>query len=218
MLFKKKRRKKSSFFSRTLKPSFSIGHETKQGVWIMLLLLAAIVTALSFFANAGESGELIDAFIFKVLGYGKWALPFLFASAALSLGLSEDRNFNSSNIFGLFLFLISSSSFLYFYDINQGGGALGRMFAEWIIPFVGPWISAILFSSALIISLLLLFDTSLEKLLGAESIIFKIIVLILRTIFSPFIRKDFDDSPFAKASGDNRRGLVKKKEVDRLIG
>ncbi len=168
----------------------------------MLLLLSAIITVLSFFANAGELGEVLDVFIFKILGFGKWALPFLFASAALSLGLSEDRNFNSSNIFGLFLFLISSSSFLYFYDIDQGGGMLGRMFAELIIPFMGPWISAILFSSVLIISLLLLLDTSLEKLLGAESIIFKIIVLILRTIFSPFIRKDFDDSPFAKALED----------------
>ena len=180
----------------------------------MLLLLGAIVTALSFFGNAGETGELIDAFIFEFLGFGKWALPFLFASAALSLGLSEDRNFNSSNIFGLFLFLISSSSFLYFYNIDQGGGMLGRMFAEWIIPFVGSWISAILFSSTLIISLLLLLDTSLEKLLGAESVIFKIIALIFRTIFSPFIRKDFDESPFAKASEDRDDDELEDDEED----
>ena len=47
-------------------------------------------------------------------------------------------------------------------------------------------------SFLLIISLLLILDTSLEKLFGAESIVFRTIALLLGILFYPFIRKDFD--------------------------
>ena len=48
----------------------------------LLLLLLALVTALSVYADlAGPAGRAIADGAGVVLGYGRWALPFLFAAA-----------------------------------------------------------------------------------------------------------------------------------------
>ena len=197
MFFRKKFRKRRGRFQQKKQfsrwPRFSLGNEAKQGVWILILLLGVFATAVSFLGRAGEVGFHINTALVLILGDGKWSLPILFSLIAISLTKDKKKNFDSANIIGLFLFLICSSSLLYFYYFTSGGGLLGQLVAQWSIDYIGSLISAVLFSIGLIISLLLLLDTSLSNLFGKESILFKVLTVVLRIIFYPFIRKGFDD-------------------------
>jgi S-DNA-T family DNA segregation ATPase FtsK/SpoIIIE len=140
------------------------------------------------------------------LGGAKWSLPIILGLTAISLSKDREKNFDSANLIGLFLFLACTSSLLYFYSFENGGGAIGRLIAEQSIPYVGPWITAALFSSGLIISLLLLLDTSVSRLVGEESIFFIIIGLLLGIIIYPFIRKTDGEKNKNEESDGNSSG------------
>ncbi|MHA1558805.1 MAG: DNA translocase FtsK [Alphaproteobacteria bacterium] len=184
---------------------FNLSHDTRQGIYVILLLLISVVMAVSFFGSAGKAGIVVNMVFTKLIGHSKWAIPFILFLFALGLGKIEKKNFNSTNIIGLFLFILSFSSLSYFYTLKSGGGYLGMLAVEWALPIIGPMLLAIIFSSFLILSLLLVLDTSLNRLFGEESLIFKLAVVILGIIFYPFIRKDFDDeSASARGYGEAR--------------
>lgn len=196
MFFRKKRRRKKSFF---LLPGFSLSGEAQQGIWVIILLLGVLATGLSLFGQAGEIGFYVNDMLVYLFGNAKWAFPLLLAFTAISLAHNEEKEFDSANIIGLFLFLASISSLAYFLPAGHdnffevGGGIVGSAIAEFILPYVGLWISAAIFSGALLVSLLLLFDTSIERLIGKESLFFRVIIFVLSVVFSPFVKKDFGD-------------------------
>lgn len=190
MFFSTKRKRKKQFSQLF---GFSLGNEAQRGIWVIVLLLGVLVTSLSLFGQAGEIGFYINKYLVYVLGYAKWSLPILLGLTAISLTHDEEKNFDSANIIGLFLFLASISSLLYFHSFTIGGGLVGQHIVELILPYVGAWITAAIFSSGLLVSLLLLFDTSIERLIGKKSVFFRVVIFVFSVIISPFIRKDFDD-------------------------
>jgi S-DNA-T family DNA segregation ATPase FtsK/SpoIIIE len=202
MFFAKKKTKRKNKF-------FSISASARQSVWGLMLILLAIVLAASFLGKAGMIGQGVNTIFAQLLGNGKWILPVLLSLSAASLGGSENNNFDSANIFGLFLFLICASALLYFFSFDSRGGLLGSLVAEWSINYFGPLISAVLLSVGLIVSLLLLFDTSLSNLFGQESVVFKIIAIILGLVLYPFIKRDGDDE-----NAFSRRHNKKKDEEE----
>lgn len=227
MFFRKKRKRKKQF---SLCPSFSLGNEAKHSILVLLLLLGALITTLSSFGKAGEVGLYVDVFFDYFLGNAKWVLPVVLAFSAIGLTRDKEKNFDSANIIGLFLFLISSSSLLYFYNPVNGGGLLGEFFANLILPILGAWIASAIFSSGLFISLLLLLDTSVENLIGRESILVQLLGVILGFLLYPFIRKDFDEEDDKEEEneeheeeeeevdekGDDGKAVVKEYNVEEL--
>lgn len=213
MFFSRKRKKKKQF---SLFPKFSLGNEAKQGVWIIILLFGFLAFGLSLFGKAGEIGLYIDTILSTLLGSAKWSVPVLFAITALSLTSDREKEFDSANLIGLFLFLASISSLLYFYNLEVGGGLIGHSVSEFVLPFVGPWISSALFICGVIISLLLLLNTSISKLIGEESIIFKVFLFALGIIFFPFIKKDHehDEEDYEEEDEDQEDGEAIVKEYD----
>lgn len=196
MFFRKKRKRKKQF---SLWPGFSLGSEAKQGIWVIILLLGVLAIGLSLFGQAGKIGLYVDVFLVYLLGNAKWSLPVLLGFTAISLAHDKEKEFDSANIIGLFLFLASVSSLLYFLPTGHdnsfvaGGGIIGQQIVEFVLPYVGPVVAVAIFSSGLLVSLLLLLDTSIERLIGKESVIFRVTIFVLSVVFSPFIRKDFDD-------------------------
>ncbi len=211
---KRGRKKKFRLWPRLIRPGFSIGEEAKQGIWILFLALFAVAVALSFLGKAGEFGAVVNNICVQLLGNAKWALPMILALAAIGISYEDEDNFDSANIIGLFLFLICLSSLFFFFS-PEGGGVLGAMVALTLIPYVGPGVAAALFSTGIIVSLLLLLNTSLSKLVGEESLIFKVLMFILGIFLSPFIRKD-NDSHYAEALRDKEEDDDEEEDDDRV--
>ena len=62
---------------------------------------------------------------------------------------------------------------MYFKALETGGGLIGAMVVPRLDGMVGAFSAAAILSAALVISLLLILDTSLSRLIGLESLIFK---------------------------------------------
>ncbi len=187
---KRKSKKKLRLWPSWLRPEFSVSHEARQGVWILISVMSAIAFALSFAGRAGEAGMAVNKIFTQLLGNGKWVLPAMLGLSATGLNREEERNFNSANLIGLFLFLDCFSSLAYFFALEAGGGIIGRHTVEWLLPYVGPAVAAALFSAGMIISILLFLEISLGRLMGKDSLIFIFLRFCLGIALIPFLRKE----------------------------
>lgn len=215
LLRQKRKRKKLSLFSLIPSPDFSVSHETKQSVWIILLLFLSAFIIFCGFGKAGQSGAFVNSSLRFLFGYGSTVLPVLLALASISLATSDDRRFDGSNIFGLFLFLMSFCSLMYFFDIDNGGGLVGAFIAPLSLPYVGDWVGAMIFSSLLFVSLLLILDASISDLVGADSFFIKIVFFVLAILSIPFAVPGRDnDTDEERHEEDDHKKKVTVKEYD----
>ena len=191
MFFRRKRgrQRKYSFWPQWLRPRFSIHEDARQGIWILLLLMAAAAITLSILSLAGEFGLAFDRGLVILFGRGKWVLPLALIAAAWRLAKDDESDFDSANLFGLFLFVICLPSLLYFFGLRAGGGRIGQAAAEWLMPYTGPGMAAALFSTGIIVALLLLLEISLSELTGKDSLVYKIAKVIFGLAAIPFIKK-----------------------------
>ncbi len=90
----------------------------------LLLLLLALVTALSVYADlAGPAGRAIAEGAGVVLGYGRWALPFLFAAAGGMLLWWETPQEPARLAIGLSLVSVAGCGLVHLLTDGPGWGA-----------------------------------------------------------------------------------------------
>jgi len=180
------RKVKKSLFSYLPIPHFDLDSEIKRGIFIIFVLIIGCVSFLGMFNLAGYLGEVLNDFLTYLFAWGKWILPpsIIFWSYAM---YNQERFYiKNSNYFGFFLFLVSVNVlfFLVFIDqkewamevrLGAGGGHFGLFFAEMFVKFVGFISSLIISIGLLVISLLLMLDTTLIALFGPDSLVAKVL-------------------------------------------
>ena len=166
-------------------------------------LLLGVLTFISFFTQAFQvstSTSFFQDLLSKLFGWGSFFVPFvLFALGLILLGRTF-RFVRANNFLGLVLLLVSFSSLahlLFFRGANaadsallgQGGGLLGFNVSQAltrIFTFIGAFFVLL---ALLIISLLILFNTSLEQSLSLFPTIFFVPLRKLRFLIFP-LKKD----------------------------
>ncbi|HMB65886.1 MAG TPA: DNA translocase FtsK 4TM domain-containing protein, partial [Patescibacteria group bacterium] len=111
--------------------------------------------------------------------------------------------FRGANYLGLFLFIISIQPLLHFFynqkealeaaQAGNGGGYIGMQLASFFQNILGFWGGLVILLCLFVISILLIFNTTLVKVVGEESIIAKLFYpfkLITKKFFS---RKEEDE-------------------------
>jgi len=185
---KKYRRRKKDPLDYIALPKINLDPDTKKGIFIVLVLLFGVISCLSLFNLAGGFGIYLAKGLTLALGWGKWLFPIILIVLSLLL-YNEDRYYiRGTNYLGLFLFVVSFQALLHFFIEVQlwkemvgsgaGGGYLGMYIALIFYNIIGFWGSLIILIGLLLISLMLMLDTSLNKLIGSES--------ILASVFYPF--------------------------------
>ncbi len=178
-------------------PRLDLNPETKRGIFIVIILAFGALSFLSLFDLAGILGGYLKHFIFLAFGWGKWLFPFLLLSWGYFLYDEERFDIKGSNYLGLFLFIFAFQALLFFFIRPEqwenaliqgaGGGYFGFWTARAFLKLLGLIASWIILFGLIIISLLLIFNTSLMRLIGRESILVKTfypLVLILNKLFS----------------------------------
>ncbi|MDD5032116.1 MAG: DNA translocase FtsK 4TM domain-containing protein [Patescibacteria group bacterium] len=188
-------------------PKIELDPDTKKGIFIVLVLLFGIISFLSLFTLAGGFGVYLARGLTLAFGWGKWLFPVILIVLGLLLYNEDKYYIRGSNYLGLFLFVISFQALLHFFIEVQlwreivvsgaGGGYLGMSLALIFHNIIGFWGSLIILLGFLLISLMLMLDTSLNKLIGSES--------ILASAFYPF------KALFSKLFGEKDR---EEKEED----
>lgn len=174
---------------------FSLNPETRRGIVTVAVIVAAALMLLSLFNLAGRLGVVLDGFMSAFLGWDKIVLPFFLLAIGYHGIVPERFPLKAANYVGFILFFLSLNPFIHIVTFNgvpasaealgAAGGQIGSVVAEPLTYFLGSFGSGTLFAALVVVSLLLVFNTSLRRLLMLFRILGKTILRVLRIIAAP---------------------------------
>jgi S-DNA-T family DNA segregation ATPase FtsK/SpoIIIE len=187
----KKRRKKRRYYDEEYE-FLGLSPETKQGIWIVLLFTAGALSILSFLGWAGLVGLYFDTALKLVFGWLKFLFPIITISLGYVLLKSNEYFISTMNYFGLIILVLSLTGLTHLYypiellieqaKLGYGGGWLGVAFSLPLLKFTSFWAALIILIAILFISILIIFNTTFERLAEHS----KFISMPIRFILMPF--------------------------------
>ena len=202
----RRRRKKSAldYIAIPRLPRLDLDPDTKRGIFIVLILAIGAISLLGLFDLAGMIGDYIKIGLTLAFGWGKWVIPVILLMLGYMLYMEEKYEIRGSNYLGLIIFLLSFHALLFLFiekeqwstviEAGKGGGYVGLLLASIFLKLMGLVASIIITICLVVISLLLMFNTSLINLFGKERIFAKILYpfnFVVAKIFR--IKKDEDE-------------------------
>lgn len=172
---KYRRRKKTS----NRKRKINIESGIKQNIIFIGILAFGIISLLSLFNLAGTAGVYLSQFLTLALGWGKWVFPLILFGLGFLLFDSDRYHMRGASYLGIFLLILSIQSFFHLFfepqtwqelvKQGQGGGYIGYFLALGLIKSIGFWASIVVILALLTIALMLIFNTTLERIVGSKS-------------------------------------------------
>jgi len=149
--------------------------ETRHAVMIVIILTSAAISVMSVFGWAGSLGNSIASLLGSLFGWGRFIAPFALLFIGAVLLFPERMHMTVARWIGYSVTIFAALGLLEFFlpvsqavsrSIDgQGGGYIGVMAAQPLRLALGPWASGLLLLAALLIGLLILFNTTLHRLL-----------------------------------------------------
>ena len=154
--------------------NWSLNPETKKAIFIVLIFLVAFLGLLAMFDAAGSFGHGLSFILSYVFGWGDWLFILLLLFLGYILLNSERYLVRITNYIGLSLVTIAYSGLFNFFvqhlsyqevvKLGKGGGALGYGIGTLLESFLGFWGALIILLAALIVGVLLGFNTSFRAM------------------------------------------------------
>ncbi len=160
-------------------PRFELNPETKRGIAIIILYALCALLFLSFFDIAGSLGTWIDNTLAQFLGWDRFLLPLLLCLIAATMMYPERGRFSGWNFIGMLFFFLSFNGLINILLVGKPdasldelvtyGGYLGQFLATLLPSFIGFWGAIVVISAILLVSVMLLFNTSLRRIIGVHT-------------------------------------------------
>lgn len=174
----------------------SLDPETRRGILTVVVLATAVLLLLALFDLAGTLGVSLDTAMSHVLGWDKIALPFFLIAIGYHLISPERLPMKATNFIGFVLFFFSLNPLVHIGTfaefepaqaaLDTAGGKIGLMAAQPFIQFLGVFGAGTLFAALFVVSLLLIFNTSLARILSAFSFVWTFLKRVLSLLLVPF--------------------------------
>lgn len=173
--------------------------ETKRGVLVVLLFAAAAVLLLSYLGLAGHAGSTIDFALASIFGWDRMILPFLLVIVGASLTFKRVQ-LSIFNHIGFLLFFLSFNALILLAAypdmppatdsaiLAGSGGYIGLLFYQIFHSATGFWGALVILVALFVVSLLLIFNTSLSSILTVHT-------HITGRFGEMFHRKSIDETP-----------------------
>jgi len=159
--FKKERRKEK----KEEKPKWheDLKQETKHSILAVISFVISLVFMLTAFNKAGIIGEYIYKSFNFLFGAGFYLLPILFIALGVSFLISFRARILAVNLIGGGLFLTGALGLIETVFRNRNGGYFGYLISVFLLKLFDEWVTLILFSALLIVSVLMIFNISLRR-------------------------------------------------------
>lgn len=172
--------KKENRVSEEVKPqkkeyAWQKGDSAQQGLLVIFLFAVAALSLLSFVDAAGQVGVWLDRMLGWLFGWGRYAMPVVFAALGYIFLHPERYAIRVVNTIGLLLFLLSGLGLLFVVvqsstlvdaaKAGDGGGFGGLILAYPLRRFTGIWATIVILVALFAGSWLLMFNWSLHVLL-----------------------------------------------------
>lgn len=162
------RRKRSSF-------EFKLDTETKRSVAVVFLAAFALLLFFGMFGLGGSIGMKLDGTLTWVFGWDRFFLPFIALAIVYHLAAPDRFQIHPKNAIGLTLLFLSLNPLMHAIGapgagpvpdqvVRVLGGKLGYLLAAPLMDALGLWGVRILFSAVTLISVLLIFNLTIEDL------------------------------------------------------
>ncbi|MFA5248282.1 MAG: DNA translocase FtsK 4TM domain-containing protein [Patescibacteria group bacterium] len=173
-------------------PKLELSQETKNGLLVIFILIVGVLCLLGLFDLAGPVGAYLGRGEMLAFGWGRWLFPILLFAWGIILYKKDRTYIRAAGILGIFLALLSIEALLHLIipeiewrvaiDEGRGGGFLGMFFASVFVKTLSFWGALTVLLALIFVSILLIFNTSLVKVIGGESF-FVIIARPFKFIF-----------------------------------
>ncbi|PIR66865.1 MAG: hypothetical protein COU51_01620 [Parcubacteria group bacterium CG10_big_fil_rev_8_21_14_0_10_36_14] len=187
--------------------------EAKKAIFVIVLLAIGALGILSFFGFVGQAGRILDNALAVVFG----SLRLVFSISLIVLaGLAYlGKGVKIMTYVGLLLFFCSLNGFIHllaYHDtdliaasqLGQGGGYVGLFLSYPLLQFTGFSGAVLITLALLLISLVIVFNTSIKTVFAIIKFIGTFIYKLFKNLyeliassknkdFSPFARKEYDD-------------------------
>lgn len=155
---------------------FDLHPETTRGIIVILLLLAAALSVLSFFGLSGTLGDGIIKVLSYAFGWGRFLFPLIVLVPAIMLFMDDRFEWNWSNTVGIVLLAFSLTGLFHVFtpvtesvakvSTGDGGGYLGVAISYPLLKIMGMYGAFIVLLALILIAVLLVFRTSLQSVMS----------------------------------------------------
>ncbi len=170
---RKYKRDEEAFLGLQLNP------ETKRGIGVIFLFAIAALIFLSFFQMAGTLGLVINTGLSLFFGLDRFLVPIVIIIIGASAAYPDRGVLSIWNYIGLLFFFLSFNALINLFlfarpepitqDLTLAGGHLGQFLGTLLPAFIGYWGAILTCSAILLISILLIFNTSLRSIAGVHT-------------------------------------------------
>lgn len=184
-------------------PEIEIDQSTKKAIFIVFLFVLGLISVLSLFNAAGALGQYLLRAMELAVGWGKYILPLVILVIGYFMYHEDKYELKNANYLGLIIFFFTFESMLQVAagserwaiapDLGIGGGYIGQFILSALVGLMGFWASFILLLGLLIVSLMIMFDTTLIGLFGPDSWFAKLMTPINWLLGKIFNRREEED-------------------------
>jgi len=209
-VFMVRRRKKKKGILRLLRvpsvPSLDLDSDTKKGIFIVFIMFLGAIALLGLFDLAGFLGLYLSQGLILAFGWGKFILPIILLIWGYALYDEERFELRGGTYLGVLLFFIAIHTLFFLLVerdlweesivVGRGGGYVGLFFADIFLKLSGYIVSLLISLVLLIVSLLLIFNTSLVAMFGRDSYFAKMIYpinFVIAKIFGLKAKEESED-------------------------
>lgn len=181
--------------------ALDLSPEVKKSIIIIVLVLIGGVSLLSLFGLAGFLGDYINEGMAILFGWGRWLFPVILILFGFLLYNEDKKWVHGYTYVGLFFFILSFQSLLHvFYQENpeliaklgKGGGYIGLFLVKIFVSLIGFWAALLVLVCLFMISLMLMFNSTLSGLVGEESL-FSRVLAPMKWLFRRSPRNEYEE-------------------------
>lgn len=208
-------------------PEMNLDEKAKKSILAVLLVVLGLVSLLGLFNLSGHFGQFIAKWLMLIFGFGKYLVPFIFIYWAAIIIRKEKKSLQFTDYLGLGLLFISYQTLFHFFlDVatwesqvkaGVGGGYVGLYLSKLFYYIFGFWGGVLVLFALLLISLVLVFNTSLSRIVGDESVLAKIFRpfgLFFKNLFSRSeVEEENPGKKFVAEAKEEILNAWQKKEV-----
>jgi DNA segregation ATPase FtsK/SpoIIIE, S-DNA-T family len=179
-------------------PKLNLDERAKRSLGIVAVFAFGLISLLGLFNLSGVVGIFLSKWLTLIFGFGKWLVPLVFLFWGMLLVRNKKYEIKTSDYIGLVILFISYQTLFHFFIDESnwketvatgiGGGYLGLWFSQFFNYLFGFWGGVIILLCLFLISLVIVFNTSLSKIIGEESylaVLFRPIGKLFSIAFSP---------------------------------
>ena len=142
-------------------PESTLSKETRHAILGILSVVLTLLLLLAAFGKGGPVGDMLYRGLSFLFGIGYYLIPIVFLLLAISLFRAHEKNFALPQTLGSVLFFFSSLGLVSIAFTTQGG-VVGDIISKPLLSLFAPALSVIILLALIIISLLVIFDTSIK--------------------------------------------------------